>query len=180
MRSGRPSFIAPPVKSNKALEDIRNLLAGTCPAPPTDEVTAANVGSRSNAFAAAEGAPTNPILTLHRACCPCCPSPSPSDGLGSRSLAARRGPSESYAPYAFPCPLTACRRSYHGHAYYGDGYYADIKECSAEILHNAATPVLVEAALQSEKGSYLTSTGALSVYSGAKTGRSNPNPGPNP
>ena len=102
MRSGRPSFIAPPVKSNKALEDIRNLLAGTCPAPPTDEVTAANVGSRSNAFAAAEGAPTNPILTLHRACCPCCPSPSPSDGLVSRLLAARRGPSESYAPYASP------------------------------------------------------------------------------
>ena len=24
----------------KALEDIQNLLAGTCPAPPTDEVTA--------------------------------------------------------------------------------------------------------------------------------------------
>ena len=60
MRSGRPSFIALPVKSDKALEDIRNLLAGTCPAPPTDEVTAANVGSRSNAFAAAEGAPTHP------------------------------------------------------------------------------------------------------------------------
>ena len=49
---------------------------------------------------------------------------------------------------------------------------ADIKECSAEIIHNASVPVLVEAALQSEKGSYLTSTGALSVYSGAKTGRS--------
>ena len=33
-------------------------------------------------------------------------------------------------------------------------------------------PVLVEAALQREKGSYLTSTGALAVRSGAKTGRS--------
>ena len=32
--------------------------------------------------------------------------------------------------------------------------------------------MLVEAALQNEKGSYLTSTGALSVRSGAKTGRS--------
>ena len=40
MRSGRPSFIVQPVKSMKALEDIQNLLAGTCPAPPTDEVTA--------------------------------------------------------------------------------------------------------------------------------------------
>ena len=49
---------------------------------------------------------------------------------------------------------------------------ADIKECSAEIVHNASVPVLVEAALQRESGSYLTSTGALAVRSGAKTGRS--------
>ena len=49
---------------------------------------------------------------------------------------------------------------------------ADVKECSAEIVHNASVPVLVEAALQREKGSYLTSTGALAVRSGAKTGRS--------
>ena len=48
----------------------------------------------------------------------------------------------------------------------------DIKMCQAEIIHNAATPVLVEAALQREKGSYMTETGALSVRSGAKTGRS--------
>ena len=39
-------------------------------------------------------------------------------------------------------------------------------------MHNASVPVLVEAALQREKGSYLTSTGALAVRSGAKTGRS--------
>ena len=45
------------VKSSKALADIRNLLAGTCPSPVGDEVTAANADSRSNAFAAAEGAP---------------------------------------------------------------------------------------------------------------------------
>jgi len=48
----------------------------------------------------------------------------------------------------------------------------DIKQCKTEIIYNAAPPVLVEAALQNEKGSYLTSTGALSVRSGAKTGRS--------
>jgi phosphoenolpyruvate carboxykinase (ATP) len=48
----------------------------------------------------------------------------------------------------------------------------DIKHCAAEIVHNAAPAVLVEAALQREKGSFLTSTGALSVISGAKTGRS--------
>jgi phosphoenolpyruvate carboxykinase (ATP) len=39
-------------------------------------------------------------------------------------------------------------------------------------VHNASVPVLVEAALQRESGSYLTSTGALAVRSGAKTGRS--------
>ena len=44
--------------------------------------------------------------------------------------------------------------------------------CRAEIIHNAAAPVLVEAALRLEPGSYLTDTGALSVRSGAKTGRS--------
>ena len=48
----------------------------------------------------------------------------------------------------------------------------DIKLCHAEIIHNASAPVLVEAALQRESGSYLTDTGALSVSSGAKTGRS--------
>ena len=41
-----------------------------------------------------------------------------------------------------------------------------------EIIHNATVPILVEAALQREKGSFLTETGALSVLSGAKTGRS--------
>jgi len=48
----------------------------------------------------------------------------------------------------------------------------DIKHCAAEIIHNAPPPVLVEAALQRENGSFLTATGALSVRSGAKTGRS--------
>ena len=48
----------------------------------------------------------------------------------------------------------------------------DIKHCAAEIVYQASAPMLVEAALQNEKGSYLTSTGALSVRSGAKTGRS--------
>ena len=43
--------------SSKALADIQNLLAGTCPPPVDDVVTAANADSRSNAFAAAEGAP---------------------------------------------------------------------------------------------------------------------------
>jgi len=48
----------------------------------------------------------------------------------------------------------------------------DIKLCQAEIIHDASSPVLVEAALQHETGSRLTDTGALSVRSGAKTGRS--------
>lgn len=45
------------IKTSKALADIQNLLAGTCPPPVDDVVTAANADSRSNAFAAAEGAP---------------------------------------------------------------------------------------------------------------------------
>jgi len=48
----------------------------------------------------------------------------------------------------------------------------DIKLCAAEIILNAPAPILIEAALQREQGSYLTNTGALSVRSGAKTGRS--------
>jgi len=48
----------------------------------------------------------------------------------------------------------------------------DIKMCQAEIIRNASAPILVEAALQREQGSFLTDTGALSVRSGAKTGRS--------
>ncbi|KAL3928483.1 MAG: hypothetical protein SGPRY_002369, partial [Prymnesium sp.] len=55
---------------------------------------------------------------------------------------------------------------------YGDFYDYYIKHCKSEIIYQAATPVLVEAALQNEKGSFLTSSGALSVRSGAKTGRS--------
>jgi phosphoenolpyruvate carboxykinase (ATP) len=41
-----------------------------------------------------------------------------------------------------------------------------------EILHNAAPAVLYEMALQHEEGSHIVSTGALSVMSGKKTGRS--------
>jgi len=55
----------------------------------------------------------------------------------------------------------------------------DISHCHATILRNATPPVLVEAALSSKagkdgaaRGSSLTATGALSVRSGAKTGRS--------
>jgi phosphoenolpyruvate carboxykinase (ATP) len=40
------------------------------------------------------------------------------------------------------------------------------------VFHNAPTPVLYEEALRNEEGSYITSTGALAVSSGAKTGRS--------
>jgi phosphoenolpyruvate carboxykinase (ATP) len=39
------------------------------------------------------------------------------------------------------------------------------------VLHNAPMPVLYEEALRNEEGSYITSTGALAVSSGAKTGR---------
>ena len=48
----------------------------------------------------------------------------------------------------------------------------DVKLHAVEIVRNAAAPVYYEAALQNEKGSSLTSTGALAVRSGAKTGRS--------
>lgn len=40
------------------------------------------------------------------------------------------------------------------------------------ILRNAATPVLYESALNLEKGSAISDTGALMVYSGKRTGRS--------
>lgn len=48
----------------------------------------------------------------------------------------------------------------------------DINLCNADIVYNATAPVLIEAALQREQGSFLTETGALSCRSGAKTGRS--------
>eukprot|EP00051_Salpingoeca_urceolata_P032231 m.14761 g.14761 ORF g.14761 m.14761 type:complete len:574 (-) comp4890_c0_seq1:1103-2824(-) len=41
-----------------------------------------------------------------------------------------------------------------------------------DLIRNPSAPLCVEHALQQEKGSYLTNTGALSVRSGAKTGRS--------
>ncbi|KAJ3101338.1 Protein kinase C-like 1 [Phlyctochytrium planicorne] len=41
-----------------------------------------------------------------------------------------------------------------------------------EIIHNASIPVLYEEALEHEKGTFLTSTGALALDSGAKKGRS--------
>ncbi len=41
-----------------------------------------------------------------------------------------------------------------------------------DITHNAAPAVLYEHALQYEEGSFVSSTGALAVSSGAKTGRS--------
>ncbi len=39
-----------------------------------------------------------------------------------------------------------------------------------KIFHNASAPVLYEEALRHELGSYITSTGALAVSSGQKTG----------
>ncbi len=42
-----------------------------------------------------------------------------------------------------------------------------------KVLHNASVPVLYEEALKNEHGSYITSTGALAVSSGAKTGSTN-------
>jgi len=41
-----------------------------------------------------------------------------------------------------------------------------------EVYHNASAAVLYELALKNEEGSHITSTGALSVTSGKKTGRS--------
>ena len=41
-----------------------------------------------------------------------------------------------------------------------------------EYVHNAAPAILYEHALKYEEGSFITSTGALAVSSGAKTGRS--------
>ena len=118
MRSGRPSFIVQPVKSMKALEDIQNLLAGTCPAPPTDEVTAANVGSRSNTFAAAEGAPTHPAPSLW----PLLPEPEPKAATGSLAACSLPGdarvsrthptlplPTHGLPPFVpWPCSLWRC------------------------------------------------------------------------
>jgi len=48
----------------------------------------------------------------------------------------------------------------------------DIHSHALTIVHNAPVPVYIEAALRAESGSMLTATGALSVMSGAKTGRS--------
>merc|ERR1719321_2402659 len=48
----------------------------------------------------------------------------------------------------------------------------DVKLHAVEIVRNAAAPVYYEVALKNEKGSSITSTGALAVRSGAKTGRS--------
>lgn len=42
----------------------------------------------------------------------------------------------------------------------------------ARVLRNAAPPVLYEEALRFDEGSAITDTGALVIYSGAKTGRS--------
>ena len=40
---------------NKAVEDIKSILSGTCPPPTSEVVESANANSRSNAFAADEG-----------------------------------------------------------------------------------------------------------------------------
>lgn len=40
------------------------------------------------------------------------------------------------------------------------------------VIHNAAPPFLYEEAIRDEKGSAISNTGALMIYSGAKTGRS--------
>ena len=78
------------VKSSKALADIRNLLAGTCPSPVGDDVTAANADSRSNAFAAAEGAP-RPLCLPHRSPEHAEPSPRRYQGVLCRDRAQRVG-----------------------------------------------------------------------------------------
>lgn len=48
----------------------------------------------------------------------------------------------------------------------------DVSDHTVQLVRNALPPVYIEAALRHEAGSSLTSRGALSVRSGAKTGRS--------
>jgi len=48
----------------------------------------------------------------------------------------------------------------------------DVKPQSAEIFYNSAPALLYEHAMQNEKGSRIVSSGALSVSSGVRTGRS--------
>jgi len=73
------------------------------------------------------------------------------------------------------CPMTSSQEVEEANETSRSAKFAeaeDIKISQVDIVHNASAPFLVEAALQRESGSKLTSTGALSVSSGAKTGRS--------
>ena len=64
---------------------------------------------------------------------------------GSTPAGARYGPSKHSSPRARTPPAVSA------------------KAAPAEIVYNASPPVLVEAALQREQGSYLTETGALAA-----------------
>lgn len=63
----------------------------------------------------------------------------------------------------------------HHHKDLGDVDHVNVEEyglTGQKILRNAAVPILYENALQREKGTAITNTGALITRSGAKTGRS--------
>jgi len=99
--------------------------------------------------------------------CPAAPSAEVDEALeNSRSLRFAAEEGALHTPLHHGTPHRTNRPTAHS------CHDADIKTTTAEIVHNASPPVLVEAALQREVGSYLTATGALAVRSGAKTGRS--------
>ncbi|CAI5476666.1 unnamed protein product [Closterium sp. Yama58-4] len=68
-------------------------------------------------------------------------------------------------------PNTAVTKDGHVHFVPSD-YVSDFNLKATHVLHNLSQAELYELAIKDEKGTYITSTGALATLSGAKTGRS--------
>ncbi|CAI5522678.1 unnamed protein product [Closterium sp. Naga37s-1] len=68
-------------------------------------------------------------------------------------------------------PNTAVTKDGHVHFVPSD-YVSDFNLKATHVLHNLSQAELYELAIKDEKGTYITSNGALATLSGAKTGRS--------